>query len=112
MASNPFGGRLRKVHTFYGNVVKQEDTFRAGDLFIDAVEDSPPTCANGHLMRTTQEVGAMCYCGSWLCVPCSQLRCALCSVVVCRKHAEIDGDRVICLQHSVWRRLWFFLLRQ
>ncbi len=107
LASNIPFSRLRKEQRFYGHRVKQEETSRINDDFVDLISETPPTCVHGHLMRTLQEIGGTCYCGAWLCLACSQRRCALCDRMVCRDHCEISGDRVCCLQHNGMRRFLF-----
>jgi hypothetical protein len=111
MASEQIRGRTRTVYTFHGGVMREKRSYRDGKDLIDLVSFTPPTCAHGHVMHREEQIAGQCgCCGAWLCDKCTGLKCALDRNMVCERHAERNGDRIICTDHCVARRVAFLLL--
>ena len=89
---------------------KVEQSFNTDKGFVDAVQESLPTCFQGHVIRDPQESGGLCcICGETLCKECAQLRCQLDGYVLCRADALVSPlGHVACSTHSVSETIHIF----
>ncbi|MDA2913910.1 hypothetical protein MYX77_08140 [Acidobacteriia bacterium AH_259_A11_L15] len=91
---------------------KVKETFSTGEAFVDRSLDILPQCIHGHTIHTPQELGGQCVvCASYLCKECATLRCSFDGNLVCRKHALIEGDKLMCGNHNFFRMVFFSLFK-
>ncbi len=106
-------GRVRVFQAFHGGVMRSKESFRTpdGSDLVEVTSFTPPTCAQGHVMHREEQIAGQCsVCGAWLCDKCTGLKCELDARMLCERHADRNGDRIICTDHAIARRISFLLL--
>ena len=92
---------------------KSEQSFDRDGPFFDETSEVFPTDAHGHLMRSQQEVGGACYCGSLLCVKCVERACEIDGRALCKLHAvEIEPGSYVCTEHGTLRLAFHLMTRK
>jgi len=89
---------------------KVQETQDGVDKYSDKELDILPMCIHGHIIRSPQEMGGACYCGSVLCKECAaQRQCYVDGHVLCKRHAIQVGDKLICESHGLLTALWVMI---
>ena len=84
--------------------------YRNDNEFVVSVKQKLPHCVHGHMIHSPSEMIGQCmFCKRYVCKQCKMFRCYLDNDLVCREHCTIKGDRVICHNHGIIRRICFVI---
>ena len=86
---------------------KEKEDFEEENTFTKRESQRFQLCGDGHLIHSSLELVGRCACGRFICKACEPVRCSLDGLLVHRRCALIDGEKVVCRRHGFFRTLAF-----